>query len=133
MRGLTFARIVTVEVIEHLDDDKLSSFFGTLRQLLAPDGRLILTTPNDEKLENLEVYCPSCNHTFHRYQHMRSFSAATLERTVRAAGFEPTRTFGTDFSRRPLWHPTQLARDAARLLRGQAAARPHLVGVAKRV
>lgn len=130
-RGHRFARIVAVEVIEHLDDGKLSSFFAALRQLLAPNGRVIITTPNDERLEELEVYCPLCDHTFHRYQHMRSFSAATLARAVSDAGFQPTRTFGTDFRCGPLWHPVRLARDAARIVRGRAPARPHLVCIAK--
>lgn len=130
-RGMRFPRILAVEVIEHLDDEKLRSFFGALRRLLAPDGRVIITTPNDERLADLEVYCPTCNHTFHRYQHMRSFSADSLARAVSDAGFQPARTFVTDFRREPFWHPAQLARDLARIVRGRAAARPHLVCIAR--
>lgn len=130
-QGRTFARIVTVEVIEHLDDGHLASFFTALRQLLASGGRVIITTPNNENLRASEIYCPCCDHVFHRYQHVRSFSADTLAGAVRDHGFVPEEVFTTDFSRRPFWHPRQIARDILVGLTTGPRPDPHLVCIAR--
>lgn len=130
-RGQRFSRIISVEVIEHLDDGHLVSFFDTLRGLLETDGLVVITTPNEENLPGLEIYCPCCDHVFHRYQHVRSFSAVSLGATVRAHGLEPVEVFVTDFARRPWWHPKQMGRDLVAAVLGQKRRSPHLVCVAK--
>lgn len=129
--GQSFDRVLAVEVIEHLSDEHLASFFDNLRLLLGPGGRAVITTPNDEDLRGWETYCPCCDHVFHRFQHVRSFSAQTLAETVRGNGLEPVEVFVTDFSRRPWWHLKQLGRDLMRLLLGQPKRFPHLVCVAR--
>ncbi|MBI1318955.1 MAG: methyltransferase domain-containing protein [Candidatus Hydrogenedens sp.] len=123
--GRTFDAIVSVEVIEHLTDPHLESFFGTLKVLLAPDGVAIVTTPNQERLGDAEIYCPCCNHTFHRWQHLRSWSAATLGQAARTHGFEVSETIVTDFA---LSRPGVLKRVVKRLLR-RPILNPHLVCV----
>lgn len=129
--GRRFDRILAVEVIEHLDDGHLASFFDNLRRLLSEGGLAVVTTPNDEDLRGWETYCPCCDHVFHRFQHVRSFSAASLEATLRAHGLEPVEVFVTDFARRPWWHPKQLGRDLIAALLGQERRFPHLVCVAR--
>lgn len=124
-----FSRIISVEVIEHLSDLHIDTFFESIHDLLAPSGLVIITTPNSEDLNAQEIYCPCCNHVFHRYQHVRSFSAETLAATVAANGFIPIRTYGTDFSRRPWWHPKQIARDMVAFGLGLPR-NPHLVCIA---
>lgn len=131
-QGQRFSRIVSVEVIEHLDERHIGSFFDAIRDLLAPGGLVVVTTPNEENLAALEIYCPCCDHVFHRYQHVRAFSAATLAATVSANGLVPIRTFTTDFSRRPWWHPKQIARDLVTFGLGQPRSRPHLVCIASK-
>ncbi len=130
-RGQRFSRIVSVEVIEHLDERQIGPFFNAIRDLLAPGGMLVITTPNEENLRAAEIYCPCCDHVFHQYQHVRAFSADLLTATVSANGFVPVRTYATDFSRRHWWHPRQVARDLLRLGLGQARSLPHLVCIAK--
>jgi 2-polyprenyl-3-methyl-5-hydroxy-6-metoxy-1,4-benzoquinol methylase len=131
-QGQRFSRILSVEVIEHLDERHIGPFFATIRELLAPGGLVVITTPNEENLSASEIYCPCCDHVFHRYQHVRAFSVATLAATVSANGFIPVRTFTTDFSRRPWWHPKQIAQDLLSLNFGRCRSRPHLVCIASK-
>jgi hypothetical protein len=93
---------------------------------------LVITTPNEENLRAAEIYCPCCDHVFHRYQHVRAFSPSSLAATVRANGLVPIRTYATDFSRRPWWQPKQIVRDLVAFGLGQGRARPHLVCVASK-
>jgi 2-polyprenyl-3-methyl-5-hydroxy-6-metoxy-1,4-benzoquinol methylase len=81
--GRTFDAIFLIEVVEHLYDDALATTLGNCRNLLRPGGRLFVTTPNDERLEDSIVYCPVSNVTFHRWQHVRSWNATTLSAALR--------------------------------------------------
>ena len=70
-----------------LSDAYLSAYFASFRQLLAPDGIAIITTPNDEDLHASETYCPHCDQVFHRWQHLRSWTAESLAAAVSTNGF----------------------------------------------
>jgi 2-polyprenyl-3-methyl-5-hydroxy-6-metoxy-1,4-benzoquinol methylase len=130
-KGRRFDAIMAVEVIEHLSHEHLAGFFAAFRQLLAPNGIVVITTPNEERLENAETYCPHCDHVFHRWQHVRSWSAASLRATVEANGLAVVETFVTDFSWRP-WHdPIALAKRIVKRLIGRTIDNPHLVCVAR--
>lgn len=98
---LKFDAIVLVELIEHVDDVILANVMSDLRKVLAPEGILIVTTPNDENLDLETVYCPCCNHTLHRWQHVRSWSGKTLGACLALHGFEALATVETDFSLSP--------------------------------
>ncbi len=131
-KSLTFDRIVASEVIEHIDDDALGSFFSDLRSVLAPGGLVAITTPNEEDLRSSEIYCPSCNHTYHRYQHIRSFSAESLAAVVSRHGLEIVSVFTTDFSKGPAGHMAILARRIWREIRGKPSiTAPHIVCLAR--
>jgi len=97
--------IFALELIEHLSDAALEAALSDLRVLLSPGGRLILTTPYKEDLEEGTVYCPQCNHLFHRMQHVRSWSEETLRQYLSQRGFEVVELIVTDltacYSRRP--------------------------------
>lgn len=131
-RGQRFSRIISIEVVEHLDARHIASFFEAIRDMLASDGLVIITTPNEEHLERSQIYCPCCDHVFHRYQHVRSFSATSLDELVRAHGLEPIKTFATDFSRRSWWHPKQIVRDLIAISSGASRRQPHLACIARR-
>ena len=94
--GRTFESVLLSEVIEHLDDEALASVFEAIRRLLVPGGLLIVTTPNAEDLFGEQVLCPHCRTTFHRWQHVRSWSGETLSRFLDAQGFRVTRVFAVD-------------------------------------
>jgi len=97
-RGDQFDVVVLVELIEHVDSIVLSKVMANLRKILAPGGMVIMTTPNDENLDTERVYCPSCNHTFHRWQHLSSWNRITLTAYLAAHGFKALHTNETDFS-----------------------------------
>lgn len=122
-----FDVLYLVETVEHVLEEDLAGFFADLRRLLRPGGRVIVTTPHDEDLAGATVFCPCCRHTFHRWQHLRSFNAGTLEAFMREGGFERQTVFTTDFAARSL---PQRLKSRLRPLFGRK--NPHLVYVGRR-
>lgn len=102
---MPFDAIVSVEVVEHLTDAQLDEYFSTMWRLLEPGGTAIITTPNNESLQAAEVYCPCCDNTFHRWQHMRSWNAQTLGGALVRHGFKPWIAMETNFGRNPFKKP----------------------------
>lgn len=101
--GRKFDVIYVVETVEHVLEGSLEPFFAALRGLLKPGGAIIATTPNDEDLQAGTVFCPSCRHTFHRWQHLRSFNVSTITAFMDKGGFVATEVFTTDFSAKDPW------------------------------
>jgi len=133
--GSHFDAILSIEVIEHLDDAALESLLATAHGLLAPGGQFIVTTPNDEDLTKSYIYSPATDEVLHRWQHMRSWNEHTLPARLTAAGFSVDKTYTLDFA---MEGDTRDAR-VRRLLRGidrlrgrPAPQQPHLVCIAKR-
>lgn len=73
-----FDILFVVEVIEHLTEEHLVQLIKNIKHLLNANGKVIFTTPNNEKLADSIVYCPNCEHTFHRWQHIRSWTSESL-------------------------------------------------------
>ena len=130
LTDLRFEAVILVDLVEHVDDQVLQHIFDDVRRILAPVGVVVVTTPNDEDLTIEAVYCPCCNNTFHRWQHVRSWSAQTLSTRFSSLGFQTVATRTTDFSLRP---QDGLLRYWARRLINLVSKRrePHLVGVAR--
>lgn len=112
LAGGSFDAVFLVEVIEHLLDDQLGPTLAEVRRLLAPGGCVVVTAPNEEDLAANAVQCPQCGATFHRWQHQRSLSAASVAGLFAAYGFEPKVATGLDWGltgrarlRRLLAHP----------------------------
>ena len=105
------------EVVEHLYDRDLNASLDKIHALLVPGGRLIITTPNEEELSQNMIMSPESGRLFHRWQHVRSWSAATLSAHVRACGYEIVVAGATDFlispaagrRLRPLWQRAGIA------------------------
>jgi 2-polyprenyl-3-methyl-5-hydroxy-6-metoxy-1,4-benzoquinol methylase len=84
----SFDLIICLETIEHVLPEHTEAMLSELRRIMKPTiGRLFLTTPNAENLEESQVYCPECGAVFHRYQHVRSFTRSTLQALMSASGF----------------------------------------------
>jgi SAM-dependent methyltransferase len=123
----TFDAIYFVETIEHLLDGHIEPTMENMRRLLKPGGVIICTTSNDENLSEQEVFCPVTRKTFHRYQHVRSFTKESLRKEFERHGFDHVASFTTDFAARGL-----RARLKARLREPLGKKNPHLVYVARR-
>lgn len=90
-----FDLVYSIEVVEHLDDDMLSSMLKEANRILRPGGIFVVTTPNSEDLERLQTFCPNCESIFHVWQHVRSWTAESLTAEIESRGFlkiycEPT-------------------------------------------
>ena len=93
-----FDAIIMVEFVEHVDDNVLEKTITDIRKILSQSGVVIVTTPNDENLDAEIVYCPCCDHTFHRWQHVRKWQKTTLADFFEQYGFEIIVIKETDFS-----------------------------------
>jgi 2-polyprenyl-3-methyl-5-hydroxy-6-metoxy-1,4-benzoquinol methylase len=85
----SFDTVFMIEVIEHILDEQIEATLGLIHRLLAPAGRLVITTPNRENLDHAMCVCPADGSIFHRWQHVRSFSSETLTKLLAEYGFEP--------------------------------------------
>lgn len=90
--------IISLDVIEHLDDEQLPAMINEIHRILRPCGYLILTTPNKENLEGNKTICPDCGCIFHRYQHMRNWSCLTLREEMEKGGFNTLHIAETNFA-----------------------------------
>ena len=50
----------------------LLNYINEIKELLQIGGRLIITTPNDENLDEKMVFCSNCKNIYHSMQHMRT-------------------------------------------------------------
>ena len=73
-------------MIEHVPPAETRKFMRLLTSRIVPGGLLFLTTPFAENLIENEVYCPCCDHVFHRWQHQRSWQIADLEDLMKQWG-----------------------------------------------
>jgi 2-polyprenyl-3-methyl-5-hydroxy-6-metoxy-1,4-benzoquinol methylase len=90
----SFSTIVAAEVIEHVFDTE--AFLAELRRVLAPDGRLLLTTPNLVALSGrAKLLLGKSPHNVEfdaspgTSGHIRYFTFDTLELLLRRIGLEP--------------------------------------------
>lgn len=93
----SFDVVFLCEVIEHVLEADFDAFLTNLGRQVRPGGTLIVTTPNTEDLDLNSALCPVCGHLFHRWQHQRAMTAATLEAAMRKAGFENLVTHRVEF------------------------------------
>jgi SAM-dependent methyltransferase len=84
-----FDVIFLVEVIEHVLEPDLGAVLARLDRLLAPGGRIIISTPNNEDLEQNFAFEPVQGVLFHRWQHQRSFLRDSLSALMARQGFVP--------------------------------------------
>ena len=100
----TFDVITCLETLEHLLDDRLPLVVEEIHRLLKPGGVALFTTPNNEDLLRSHVYCPFCETSFHKVQHVRSFSDESMRVLLESHGFRTLFCRGINFDafqRRP--------------------------------
>ncbi len=94
-----FDLVFAVEVVEHLDDAPLDEMLRECHRLLKKSGYLVLTTPNDEDIDAEKVLCPECGGVFHRWQHVRKWTAESLGERVEGHGFATVRAVARSWDR----------------------------------
>jgi len=137
--GLQFDAIIVAEVIEHLYDEQLDSLLETLKTLSTPDTRIIFTTPNEETLEDSYIMCPVSGKLFHRWQHVRNWSQASVKSYLDSRNFTVIKSVTTDFSvsfitrgkKRPLRLWWYALRNRLKYRARPHKKRPHLLVIAR--
>lgn len=90
--------IICIETIEHILDEFLEETLQEFQRVLKPKtGRLFITTPNNENLDQGLIYCPNCHTLFHYYQHIRSFNIETLSELMNQYNFQTHLCSSTSF------------------------------------
>ena len=122
----TFDLVLLLEVVEHLEDARLHATLAEVARVLKPGGVLAITTPNDEDLELESRICPECGSVFHQWQHVRSWTADSLQAALEPHGFRVARLW------RGHWDDHHLLgwiyNRAARHLLGRRRD-PHMLGI----
>jgi cyclopropane fatty-acyl-phospholipid synthase-like methyltransferase len=83
-----FDFITLIETIEHLQDDVLHATMQELFRILKPKGKIFITTPYNENLDDRLSFCPFCKSEFHEMQHMQSFDITSLKALAARHGFK---------------------------------------------
>jgi len=86
-----------IEVIEHLNDDYLDSTLKEIYRVLKPNGKLIITTPNNEDLDFSKNFCPDCGCIYHKYQHVRIWDPISLNKKLLKYKFSKNTIIETNF------------------------------------
>lgn len=118
-----------VEVVEHLQDEPLANAVSEAHRVVRPGGHLVLTTPNEEDLRASESMCPECGSIFHRVQHVRSWSAASLSSYMERLGFDTVAAGSTVLT--PFRGPLGVAYGLA--YRAIRKREPHLIYIGRRL
>jgi SAM-dependent methyltransferase len=83
-----FDSVTLIETIEHLQDEVLDITMQELFRILKPNGKVFITTPFNEDLDERLSFCPFCKSEFHEMQHMQSFDIAALNALGVRHGFK---------------------------------------------
>lgn len=125
--------VISVEVVEHLDDQQLERMLKDIYRVLKPCGRVIITTPNNEDLgENKTIY-PECGCIFNRWQYVRTWSAQSLEKCLSESGFK-TKLIKTTFFQSSSASIVGNALNLINIFLGKKTGtyRPHLIAMAEK-
>lgn len=78
----SFDIVVSAEVVEHVPD--VSGYLDGLLRVVKPGGRVIVSTPYDEKIQY--SLCIHCNRVTPLHAHLRSFKENTLDKYLEQRG-----------------------------------------------
>jgi len=76
----SFDLVLCSEVLEHVPQSILEKSVSELKRITSK--YLLITVPNEEFLEKLNVKCPECGTIFHAYGHLHSYNLKLLNELV---------------------------------------------------
>lgn len=98
-----FDVVFLIETIEHLLPDERQAIIKEIHRILKRDGRLIVTTPNNENLDARKIVCPECGCVFHQMQHVSSWTTHSLSKLMAEGGFKKIVCTTKTFRPKTLW------------------------------
>ena len=99
-----FDFITLIETIEHLQDEVLHETMNELFRILKSGGKIFITTPFNEDLNQHLNFCPFCKSEFHEMQHMQTFNIVSLKALGAKHGFKVDYCVNIDMERLKLGH-----------------------------
>jgi 2-polyprenyl-3-methyl-5-hydroxy-6-metoxy-1,4-benzoquinol methylase len=93
-----FDAVLLFEVVEHLNDVYLDETLREVFRLLKNGGIVVVSTPNEENLSEANKFCPECGAIYHEWQHVRSWSVASLTSCFAKYGFDLVKAQTLDFT-----------------------------------
>lgn len=97
----TFDYVIASEILEHVPDPAL--FINVLVRLIKPHGKLLVTTPYNEKIEY--CLCVHCNRMTPRHAHLHSFTRHNIKDILPSSGINSKITlFSNKFLSRLRFH-----------------------------
>lgn len=102
-----FDTVFFVETIEHILPDQMNATLSEVLRVTKPGGYIVVSTPNEEDLSRHTIVCPECSCRFHDMQHVRSWTASSLAKTMEDAGWQTVSSRPTQLSRNQWWYRTR--------------------------
>jgi 2-polyprenyl-3-methyl-5-hydroxy-6-metoxy-1,4-benzoquinol methylase len=93
----SFDVVFLIEAIEHLTEKYLRPTIAEAFRLIKTGGKIVITTPNNENLDQQKVQCPDCGCLFHRVQHVNRFDSTSLSSLMSEHKFSTIFSGATDF------------------------------------
>ncbi|MEO8582507.1 MAG: class I SAM-dependent methyltransferase [Flavitalea sp.] len=122
-----FDVVMLIEAIEHLTDDYLMPTLKEMYRILKPGGKIVITTVNNENLKSRNVMCPDCGCIFHRVQHVRAFTAQSLDALTKSFGFKMVFSGASNFHEYAKYGLFHKSINFLKKNMGTAYVAPHLV------
>ncbi|MFL6798322.1 MAG: methyltransferase domain-containing protein [Xanthobacteraceae bacterium] len=80
--------VLSVEALCQLANDEIDGYFSCVRLMLKEGGIVVVTVPNNETLDQYLALDPQTAALFHIRQHLRSFTADTIDELLTRQGFK---------------------------------------------
>ena len=82
--------VFSSELLEHLPKEILINSISEFKRI--SKKYIFITVPNDEFLDVNFIKCPDCNHIFHSYAHLNSFTESNLKELFVDDNYEHVKT-----------------------------------------
>jgi 2-polyprenyl-3-methyl-5-hydroxy-6-metoxy-1,4-benzoquinol methylase len=80
--------LLALEVLEHIEPKNIFALISSFRNILKPNGVIIVSVPFKEDLSACSSYCSVCSHIENPNGHVRSYSLELVRQELEYCGFE---------------------------------------------